>query len=61
MITGGIKAAVGGALLVAMPLIGFTVLETRTAIFLHATVGQLFYAYPARRINAHIEPLGVVV
>ena len=52
VITGGIKAAVGGALLVAMPLIGFTVLETRTAIFLHATVGQLFYAYPARRINA---------
>ncbi len=50
--TGCIKAAIGGALLVAMPLIGFTLLETRTAIFLHATIGQLFYAYPARRINA---------
>ena len=35
-----------------MPLIGFSVLQTRTAIFLHATIGQLFYAYPARRINA---------
>jgi hypothetical protein len=30
----------------------FTLMETRTAIFLHATIGQLFYAYPARRINA---------
>jgi Ca2+-transporting ATPase len=50
--TGCFKAAVGGALLVAMPLIGFSLLQTRTAIFLHATIGQLFYAYPARRINA---------
>ena len=50
--TGCFKAAVGGALLVAMPLIGFSLLQTQTAIFLHATIGQLFYAYPARRINA---------
>jgi Ca2+-transporting ATPase len=50
--TGCFKAAIGGALLVAAPLIGFSVLQTRTAIFLHATIGQLFYAYPARRINA---------
>lgn len=35
-----------------MPLIGFSLLQTRTAIFLHATIGQLFYAYPAGRINA---------
>jgi P-type Ca2+ transporter type 2C len=49
---GCIKAAIGGALLVATPLIGFNVLQTRTAIFLHATIGQLFYAYPARRIYA---------
>src|SRR5262249_17018105 len=34
------------------PLIGFSMLETRTALFLHATIGQLFYAYPARRISA---------
>jgi len=50
--TGCIKAAIGGSLLVAMPLIGFSLLQTRTAIFLHATIGQLFYAYPSRRINA---------
>jgi hypothetical protein len=49
---GCFKGAVGGALLVAAPLIGFGVLQTRTAIFLHTTIGQLFYAYPARRINA---------
>jgi Ca2+-transporting ATPase len=50
--TGCIKAAIGGALLVAAPLMGFSVMQTRTAIFLHATIGQLFYAYPARRISA---------
>ncbi len=50
--TGGFKAMVGGALLLMMPSIGFSLLQTRTAIFLHATIGQLFYAYPARRINA---------
>jgi P-type Ca2+ transporter type 2C len=50
--TGCFKGVVGGALLVAAPLIGFSVLQTRTAIFLHTTIGQLFYAYPARRINA---------
>ena len=49
---GCFKAAIGGALLVAMPLTGFSLLQTRTAVFLHATIGQLFYAYPARRINA---------
>ena len=52
LVTGCFKGAVGGALLVAAPLIGFGLLQTRTAVFLHATIGQLFYAYPARRINA---------
>src|SRR5262245_22348868 len=50
--TGCIKAVIGGALLAVTPLIGFSLLQTRTAIFLHATIGQLFYAYPARRISA---------
>ncbi|MBO0720321.1 MAG: HAD-IC family P-type ATPase [Blastocatellia bacterium] len=52
LMTGCFKGAIGGALLLAMPHLGFTLLETRTAIFLHATIGQLFYAYPARRISA---------
>jgi hypothetical protein len=46
------KAVIGGVLLLLMPFIGFSLLQTRTAVFLHATIGQLFYAYPARRINA---------
>jgi|SRR5215468_9647815 len=50
--TGCFKGAIGGVLLVATPLIGFSVMQTRTAIFLHMTIGQLFYSYPARRINA---------
>lgn len=52
LITGTIKALIGGALLTLMPVFGFSLAETQTAIFLHATIGQLFYAYPARRINA---------
>ncbi len=52
LITGSLKGLVGGAVLVALPMSGFTLLETQTAIFLHATIGQMFYAYPARRINA---------
>src|SRR5262245_19936087 len=31
---------------------GFSVLQTRPATFLHTIIRQLFYAYPARRINA---------
>jgi Ca2+-transporting ATPase len=50
--TGCLKAAIGGALLVAVPLAGFGLLQARTAIFLHTTIGQLFYTYPARRIGA---------
>jgi Ca2+-transporting ATPase len=50
--TGCAKGAIAGALLVVAPLIGFSLMQTRTALFLHATIGQLFYAYPARRINA---------
>src|SRR5262249_25183450 len=50
--TGIFKAVIGGVLLVAAPLIGFSLMQTRTAVFLHATIGQLFYAYPARRIYA---------
>jgi len=50
--TGLFKAMIGGVLLSLMPFIGFSLMQTRTAVFLHATIGQLFYAYPARRISA---------
>jgi hypothetical protein len=32
-----------------MPRAGFTLMQTRTAIFLVATIAQLLYIYPARR------------
>lgn len=50
--TGAFKGIVGGLLLALMPAFGFSFAQTQTAVFLHATIGQLFYAYPARRINA---------
>lgn len=50
--TGAMKALIGGALMVFLPQIGFGMLETRTAVFLHASIGQLFFAYPARRTDA---------
>ena len=49
LMAGCTLAVVGGVLLLVMPRLGFTLPQTRTAIFLHITIGQLFYAYPARR------------
>lgn len=50
IVTAGlVKAAVGGALLVGLPRYGYDLSETRSLLFLYMTVGQLFYAYPARR------------
>jgi Ca2+-transporting ATPase len=50
--TGLAKALIAGIALITMPFLGFSLMEMRTAIFLHATIGQLCYAYPARRISA---------
>jgi Ca2+-transporting ATPase len=52
LVTGCLKALVGGALMVLLPQAGFSLMEIQTALFLHASTGQLFYAYPARRINS---------
>lgn len=52
LIAGCTLAVAGGGLLWAMPRMGFTLAQTRTAIFLHITLGQLFYAYPARRLHS---------
>lgn len=57
---GGIKAAIGGALLLALPAFGVSLAETNSAIFLHATIGQLFLAYPARRIGLPPAPNGAL-
>ncbi len=47
---GAFKAAVGGALLIGLPYYGYSLTETRTLLFLYMTIGQLVFAYPARRI-----------
>jgi len=49
--TGTFKALVGGALLVGLPFYGYDWPTTRTLLFLFMTIGQLVYAYPARRIS----------
>lgn len=49
--TGTFKALIGGALLVGLPYYGYTPETTRTLLFLYITIGQLVFAYPARRIS----------
>ena len=49
VVTGTFKAAVGGALLVGLPYVGYGPAATRTLLFLYMTIGQLVFAYPARR------------
>jgi Ca2+-transporting ATPase len=50
LITGTFKALVGGALLIGLPRFGYSLTATRTLLFLYMTIGQLMFAYPARRI-----------
>jgi len=51
LITGIFKALVGGAMLVGLPYYGYNLNTTRTLLFLYMTIGQLVFAYPARRIT----------
>jgi hypothetical protein len=46
------QALIGGLLLAGLPRYGYGELSVRGALFLYATVSQLFYAYPARRLDA---------
>lgn len=50
LVTGAFKALVGGTLLVGLPYYGSTSSSTRTLLFLYMSIGQLVFAYPARRI-----------
>ena len=50
LITGTFKALVGGVLLIGLPHFGHSLTTTRTLLFLYMTIGQLMFAYPARRI-----------
>lgn len=55
VISGAAKAAGGIGVLALMPRLGFSLDETRTALFLYESVLQLAFAYPCRRIS--IVPL----
>ena len=48
--TGTFKALIGGTLLVSLPYFGYSLTSTRTLLFLYMTIGQLMFAYPARRV-----------
>jgi Ca2+-transporting ATPase len=49
-IVGAASALIGGGLLVALPRYGFALGESRTLLFVYATISQLVLAYSARRI-----------
>jgi Ca2+-transporting ATPase len=53
--TGVIKAVMGGALLILLPRYDFSLNATRSVVFLHESIAQLIFAYPARR--ASVKPL----
>ena len=42
----------GGMLLAGLPRYGYSALSVRGVLFLYATISQLFYAYPARRLSS---------
>jgi Ca2+-transporting ATPase len=56
LITGSVKATVGLAMLGALPLIGHSTDETRTAVFLFESIAQLAYVYPSRALE--LRPRG---
>lgn len=51
-VAGGLVAAFAGLGLIFLPRWGFSLLETRTGVFLYVTLSQLIYAYSARKIDS---------
>jgi Ca2+-transporting ATPase len=51
VVTGSLKALLAGVLLVGLPWLGTSLEATRTCVFLYVTLGQLVFAYPARRLE----------
>jgi len=54
--SGAFKAAVAGALLLTLPVYDASLEATRSAVFLYTALGQLAFAYPARRVGASPLP-----
>jgi len=51
LLTGTTKAVISLTLLLMLPLLGYGVILTRTAIFLYDSIAELLFAYPARHIS----------
>jgi Ca2+-transporting ATPase len=51
LLSGALKAAIAGALLVCLPQLGTSLVAARTAVFLHTTLAQLLFVYPSRRLS----------
>ncbi|HSK70410.1 MAG TPA: cation-translocating P-type ATPase [Pyrinomonadaceae bacterium] len=49
--TGFFKALMGGAVLVIFPRLGYSLLTTRSSVFLYESIVQLVMAYPSRKIT----------
>ncbi len=47
-----LKAALGLALFFGLPQLGYSGVETRTAVFLYESLAQLAFVYPARLITS---------
>lgn len=55
ILTGTVKAIIGGALLVLLPRFGESMEETRSLLFLYVSISQLVFAYPSRRAGIRPE------
>jgi Ca2+-transporting ATPase len=51
LISGIFKALVGCALLLTLPMFGYSIASTRTSLFLYMSIGQLVFLYPARHVG----------
>jgi Ca2+-transporting ATPase len=51
LVSGIFKAAIAGGLLLALPLSGWSLGTTQSAVFLYTAIAQLAFAYPARRLG----------
>ena len=55
-LAGTISALIGGVLLVMLPRFEYTTDESRTLLFLYATISQLVLVYAARRVTTSPRP-----
>ncbi len=51
LFTGTTKAVISLTLLLMLPMLGYGVILTRTAVFLYDSIAELLFAYPARHIS----------